>query len=185
MRLAMWRPVVEAPQIYKVFDLSPEQRARAQANTCTLVYWGSFHAESPYVDPFENENAGRPGPLVQVYVDAMTGRVLAIEGGDYGIGGDSRPRPKAPFGWDIGPADMTVQAGSKSVAVKDARVDLCPPKGDPKQGVELFLSFAHVTLRCRFDPKTGLLSTIRDGQVSFGKPNEALLAAIQSALQSK
>jgi hypothetical protein len=63
--------------------------------------------------------------------------------------------------------------------VAGAEVDLAAPTELREPGREVVLAFGKVTLRCKFHPKSGLLSTTRDGMASYGRPNQRLLKALR------
>ncbi len=179
-RLAIWKPNLQGLSggAFAFHDIAPAQMQLFQANRGVLTYWGRFCNNS---DP-QRATAG-----FQIYVDGMTGRVLASQDtfSTGRLGGDPRSGSKGrePFGWDVSQSSIEVSSGSKRTLVEKAQIDLAKTPFKAEKGKEVIVHFGKVYLRCQFFVKSGLLATERDGIRSFGKPNMALLKSLKGLVK--
>ncbi len=158
-------------ELFPIRDLTEDQVQRAQANIGELVYWASYRSPEYRSAHFT------------VYVDAKTGRVMAIEtsfGGNSGLGGRARKSPA--FGWAIGPGPIELMAdGRRSIRLWGSieRASAARPYDDVwTKGAPIVLRVGKLAVRCRFGKERGTLATIVGGKMSFGLPDRNVKAAL-------
>lgn len=161
-RLGLWAPP-ETMTHLMFAEPSLEWQQAIENRRSMLVYWMLFWNEP---DP------DRITGSYMVYSDALTGKVVAIEGGE-GFFGSKRGNP-APFRWDIGPMEINVSYGEKTSTVKNASVELSSGPTQGQAGVPILVHFGRASLRCRYLPKSGLLLFQQGVLKSYGKPSPAL-----------
>ncbi len=173
-KLVFWAP--RGADSFAVNRLTEAQAQMGRENKALLAYWAYFLAEP--LSPHE------PGPAFEAFLDARTGRLLAInafEGPWAGEPGGAVPRP---FGWDLGPGPLTITLGGKTYELSSADV-LKVQQGSPNEpGVPVLLQRARLILNALYYPKAILLSVGEGKLRSFGRPDEELKKAL-SALAAK
>lgn len=176
MRLGIWKPQLDAvgQHPYDFFDLNTAQLERVRGGEGLLVYWTYLHDPTSYVGDFV-------GRVADVWVDAASGRVLALDADEVGIGGGTITNKKStPFGWNIKGSEIKVYSKFGVASCRNATVSLQKPPGGFEGHANYLLRMDKLTIRCQYDRKLKLLRTFRDGLPSYGRPSATLTSAIEA-----
>ncbi len=168
-RLVYWAP--RHPDSYTVNRLTEAQIQMGRENTAILVYWAYFLAES--VAP------NKPGPAFEAFLDARTGRLLALEAFEGPWAGLSLEDQLRPFGWDLGPGPIAVTIGGKTHELSHADVLKVQQASPSEAGVPVLLQRARLILNALYYPKANLLSVGEGKLRSFGRPSSDLEAFLK------
>jgi hypothetical protein len=170
-QLLIWQPDAHGPYDY----LSPELRELGQNNRGILAY------RMVAVDLDRWNEAKGIGPSYTVFLDAASGRVLFVDAMEGGWGGSAEAPSGDPpsLAWDLGAGCLRIFAEGRSLAVRDASVELLDAAPATGEEIPVLLHREGRTVRASFDPAAGTLRMERGAERIGGRPNAALLEALR------
>lgn len=168
LRLRAWWPA----EMNFIFQDIPFDHVAYAREWRTMLVYDVFYEDA---NARPDSSGFRPGWFIRI--DAMTGKLLAVEQTGRSIGAPPASKP-VPFGWDLGPGPIGVTVGGKTHELSSADV-LRVQKGSPNEpGVPVLLQRARMILNALYYPKANLLSVGEGKLKSLGRPDDELRKAL-------